>query len=125
MTGSAPSAVSAHAASRSSFDPGKTRTPTRGLSISAIAMIQLDLVAFDQRIREQALAHALDLRAGGRRRGCVHLDVDQAADSSLADGEAEVAERALYCLTLRIADPRLRSHEHGRLHVSTTFGSDE
>ena len=59
-------ASSAQAASRSSFEPGKTRTPMRGrssLTPGALAA-ELDLVALDQRIGEQALAHLLDLGAG-------------------------------------------------------------
>ena len=82
-----------------------------------------DLVALDQRVREELLAHALELRPRlvavvGRE-----LDVDEPADAGVGDLEAEVAERALDRLALRIEDPRLRPDEHGRPHPSTTFGS--
>ena len=44
------------------------------------------------------------------------------ADARFGDGEAEVPQAALDCLALWIEDPRLRPHQHGRLHPSTTSG---
>src|SRR5918999_2911765 len=118
--GSAPSARSAQNASRSSFDPGKTSTPTRGRT-SGIAYV--DLVALDEGVGEQPLAHALDL--GARRRGTVGLDlqIDDAADAGVGHREAELAKRALDGLALGIEDPLLRAHEYGCLHRSTVSGS--
>ena len=110
--------------SRSSFEPGKTTTAIagRGCGLRHAARLQLDLVALDQRVGEQLLAHALDL--GARLGGVVRLDleVDDASDAHLVHGEAEVAQRALDRLTLRVEDPRLGPDEHGRLHPSTTSG---
>ena len=56
--------------------------------------LQRDLVALDQRVGEQLLAHPLDRRAGllGIRR--VEVEVDDATDSGIADREPELAERA-------------------------------
>src|SRR5688572_9787797 len=99
-TGSAPSAFSAHAASRSSFEPGNTTTAMRG-RISPTLLRNLDLVALDQRIGEQALAHPLHLRAGLISARRVHLEVDHPPDARVADGKAELAERALDGFPLR------------------------
>ena len=85
--------------------------------------MELDLVALDQRVREQLLAHPLDLRARLGRVVGVDLELDEPADAGLADGEAEVPQAALDRLTLRVEDARLRPDEHGRLHPSTTSGS--
>ena len=59
---------SASAASRSSFEPGKTRTAILGAAFAHSR--ELDLVGLDQRVREQLLAHPLELgaRSGRRRR---------------------------------------------------------
>ena len=55
----------ASSASRSSFEPGKTTTAIRGRALRRRHSrgVQLDLVALDQRVREQLLAHPLDLGA--------------------------------------------------------------
>src|SRR5207247_1713525 len=83
---------------------------------------QLDLVALDQRVREELLAHPLELglRLGGVVR--LELQLDEAADPRLADRESEVPKRALYSLTLRIEDARLGADEHGSSHRSTISG---
>src|SRR5439155_13339490 len=83
---------------------------------------ELDLVALDQRVREQLGAHPLDLGAGLLGIGDLDLEIDEAADPRTVDGEAEVAERGLDGLALRVEDARLGPHEHGRLHRSTTSG---
>ena len=73
-----------------------------------------------------ALGH-LGFEVGSARVGkVIDLEVDapdEAADACVGDVEAEVAERALDRLPLRVEDPRLRPHEHGCSHPSTTFGS--
>ena len=56
----------------------------------------------------------------GRR---LDVDVDDAADARVRDREAELAQRLLDGLPLRIEDAFLRSHENGRPHRSTTSGS--
>ena len=82
-----------------------------------------DFVILDERVRQQPLAHALDLGAcliGIRR---LELEIDDAAHPCLADREAELAERALDSLPLRVEDPLLRPDENGGPHRSTTAGS--
>ena len=71
----------------------------------------LDVVALDQRVGEELLAHPLDLGSGRVRIGSVELEVDDAADARFADGEAELAERRLHRLTLRVEDACLRPDE--------------
>src|SRR3954449_9722604 len=80
---------------------------------------ELDLEALDQRVREQLLAHALDLGASLGRVSRVDLQVDEPPHARLPDREAEVAQRRLDRLALGIEDPGLRPHKHGRLHRST------
>ena len=101
-----------------SFDPGYITTPMRGCGLA----MQLDLVGLHQRVREQLLAHALHLSARLGRVGRLHLDVDHLADPCAADREAEVLERGLDGLALRVEDALLRADEDGRLHPSTTDG---
>ena len=74
----------AHAASRSSFDPGKTRTAIR-------ARNDLDLVALDQWVGEQLLAHPLELPV--RLVAPLDVELDHPADARLLDREPEVIER--------------------------------
>src|SRR4051794_18893068 len=83
---SASSAASAHSASRSSCDPGYVITPIRGCGLA----MNLDLVRLHQWVREQLLAHLLDLRARLGRVGRVDLEVDDLADPRGADREAEM-----------------------------------
>ena len=71
--------------------------------------------------RDAALA--LELGPGGRRVLVLQLEVDHAADASLVDGEAELAQRALHGLALGVEDPGLGPNEDRRLHASTTSGS--
>src|SRR3954471_18499529 len=85
--------------------------------------VHLDLEGLHQRVREQLLAHLLDLRARRRLVGRVDLEVDQLADTCPRDAEAEMLERALDRLALRVEDAVLRPDEDGRLHASTAFGS--
>ena len=51
------------------------------------------------------------------------LELDELADACLGDVEAELAQRALDSLALRIEDARLRPDQHGCSHLSTTSGS--
>jgi len=46
-----------------------------------------------------------------------------AADASVVDRKAELPQRALHGLALRVEDPGLRPDEDRRLHPSTTSGS--
>src|SRR4029453_5178893 len=85
--------------------------------------LELDLVTLDQRVGEELLAHPLDL---GARRDCVvglDLQVDYASDAGLGDGEAELPQRALDGLALRIENPGLGANEDRRFHRSTASGS--
>ena len=65
----------------------------------------------------------LGLRAGFGGVVGVELDVDEPADARVGDREAELAQRLLYRLPLRIEDALLGTDQHGRLH-RTTFGSE-
>ena len=51
------------------------------------------------------------------------LEIDDLADPSLPDREAELAERAFDRLSLWVQDPRFGPHEHDGLHRRTTSGS--
>ena len=62
---------------------------------------------------------AARLVGGGR----LDVEVDHASDASLADREAELAQRALDRLSLRVEDPCLRPDEDGGPHRRTTSGS--
>src|SRR3954451_10210401 len=84
---------------------------------------ELDVEALDQRVCEQLLAHALDLCAGRDGVARVQLEVDEPPHARLPDREAEVPQRRLDGLALRVEDPGLRPHEHRRPHRSTTPGS--
>src|SRR6185503_8866712 len=108
-----------HSASRSSCEPGYVTTPIRGWGLAN----DLDLVALDQRVREQPLAHLLDLRPGRRLVGGLDLEVDHLADARVLHLEAEVAERRADRFALRVEDARLGPDEDGGPHPSTTVGS--
>src|SRR4029079_11872535 len=97
-TASASSAASAHSASRSSCEPGYVTTPIRGWGLAN----DLALVALDQRVREQPLAHLLDLRPGRRLVGGLDLEFDHLADARVLHLEAEVAERRADRFALRV-----------------------
>src|SRR6187200_2617985 len=75
------------------------------------SLAHLDLVALDQRVREEALAHAFDLAAGFLRARGLHVEVDDAPDACLLDGEPELPQRALDRLSLGIEDPGLGANE--------------
>src|SRR6185437_5455099 len=66
--------------------------------------------------------HPLDLCAGLLGIVCLELEVDDLADTRGRDGEAEMLERALDGLALRVEDALLRAHQDGRSHPSTTAG---
>ena len=61
--------------------------------ISATVLLELDVVALDQRVGEQPLAHALD--TGARVVGARRLDfeIDDASNARVADQEPELAQR--------------------------------
>src|SRR5207249_11450779 len=68
----------------------------RSLALRAVAVaVEGDRVALDQRIREQPLAHPVELLARFATVVGRELDVDEAADACFTDVEAEVAKRAL------------------------------
>src|SRR5438445_11787220 len=105
--------------SRSSSDPGNVTTPTRSCGLA----IERDLVRLDERVREQLLAHPLDLGAHGGGIARLDLEVDDAADARVPHREAEVPERRLDRLSLRVEDALLRPDQNRCLHRSTASGS--
>ena len=62
---SPPSCSTARTTSSSQFVPGNTTTPTRALTRRVTDLGDLDGVALDHRVGEEALAHLVDLGAGG------------------------------------------------------------
>ena len=102
---------------RDDADPG--RLPRERCS----SLLDLHLVRLDERVREQLLAHPLDLGLCLRGVGRLDVEVDDFADARVLHREAEVAERRADRLALRVEDPRLRPHENSRPHPSTTDGS--
>src|ERR1700759_2722470 len=96
-------------------------TPIRGCGLAN----DLDLVALDQRVREQSLAHLLDLRLRRCLVGGLDLEVDHLADARVLHLEPEVAERRADRLALRVEDPGLRPNQDGRPPPSTTVGSSK
>ena len=89
----------------------------------AHASAHLDLEALDQRVREQLLAHPLHLGLRLVRSRGVDLEIDEPADARSSHREAELAQRPLHRLALRVEDPFLRPDENGDPHLSTTCGS--
>src|SRR5690348_1846949 len=85
--------------------------------------MDLDLVRLHERVRQQLLAHPLDLRPCCVGVGGVDLEVDDLADPCAGNREAEVLEGGLDGLALRIEDALFRADEHRRSHPSTTSGS--
>src|SRR5262249_44814949 len=85
-------------------------------------VLQLDLEALNQRVREQALTHPLDLGDRLAAIVCRDVDVDEPTDAGLVDVEAEVAQRALDRLPLRVEDAVPRAHENRCSHPSTVLG---
>src|SRR5439155_18386311 len=102
---------------------GRRRRRRAGYRSRSRRVSKGDLVALDQRVRQELLAHALELGTGGVRIRGVDLQIDEPADARLGDREAEVLERALDGFALRIEDPGLRPDQDGRLHRRTTSGS--
>ncbi|HEY6068350.1 MAG TPA: hypothetical protein VIU81_06605, partial [Gaiellaceae bacterium] len=84
------SAASAQSASRSSHTPGKRRTPILGCGLVKASSGQLDLVALDQGVGEQLLAHALELGSCGVGIPGLQLEIDDSADSRRRYGKAEL-----------------------------------
>src|SRR5581483_10032739 len=85
--------------------------------------LHLDLERLDQRVREQLLAHARHLVVRVPLVARLELEVDDAPDAGLADGEAEVPERAPHRLALGVEDARLRANGDDGPHRSTSSGS--
>src|SRR3954452_19747510 len=94
-------------------------TPIRGCGLA----MDLDLVRLHQRICEQLLAHLVDLRARLVRACRLDLDVEDLADAGARHREAEVLERRVDGLALRVEDALLGADEDRRPHPSTTRGS--
>ena len=55
--------------------------------------------------------------------GGLDLEVDHPPDPRAVDAEAEMLQRVLHGLALRIEDSRLGPDEDGRLHCSTVVGA--
>src|SRR5262249_24038179 len=84
---------------------------------------KLDLVRLDQRVRQQLLAHPLQLGPSLLAVAVLELEVDDPADARVADREAELLERAEHRFSLRVEDARLWADEDGCSHARTTEGS--
>ena len=121
--GSAPSAWSAQAASRSSFDPGKTTTATRGRgsvtrpppprSRSSRSAGWRAAAGTSARPPRGPAPHPSRRRGGRRRDRFGH----RRQRSRVGGATPPTAS------SLRVEDARLRPDEHGRLHRVTTVGS--
>src|SRR5215211_8341900 len=103
--------------------PGRRARRCAAAAHSSAGPGELDFVALDERVGEQALAHPLELGPCIVGAGRVDVEIDQAPHAGLVDGESEVAERAADRLSLGIENAGLRPDEDGRLHRSTTLGS--
>ena len=64
-----------------------------------------------------SLSYGLAFVLGGE------LQLDEAADPCVPQGEAEVPQTARHGLPLGVEDPGLGPDEHGRLHPRTVSGS--
>src|SRR5262249_3977245 len=102
--------------------PGKRRQRSSDSRAVRRPVRQLDLVALDQRVRKELLAHPLELGAGVALIGSGDLALDDATDAGAGHREAEVLERALDGLALRIEDAVLRANENRGFHPRTTSG---
>src|SRR4029453_11633208 len=83
-------------------------------------LLEPDLEALDQWVREELGAHPPDL--GGCLLGSVgiELEVDDPPDARGLDVEAELAKGVPDRLALRVEDALLRSHEHCCSHRTTS-----
>ena len=71
--------------------------------METIGIGPLDFIILDQGVRQQLLAHLIELRR------VLHLELDQAAHMHARDAlEAQGRQRPLDGLALRVEDPRLR-----------------
>jgi hypothetical protein len=83
---------------------------------------ELDLVALDQRVREQLGAHPLDLGPGLLWIAGLDLEIDEPPDPRVVDGEPEVPQRRLDRLALWVEDAGLGPDEDCRLQRRTARG---
>src|SRR5262245_8339085 len=118
-TPSPPMNLTARSASRSSSEPGKVTTPTRGgRSVieprsSARLLGAQDLEVLDHRVREEALRHLLDLRLGGRLALGLDRELDVAPDPNAAHvGPPHRRQRTLDGLPLWVQETGLELDEH-------------
>ena len=103
-----PTRWAASSASTSSQEPGKRTTPN---FISAAGSSQLDLVVLDEGVRQQLLAHLVELG------DVLHVELHQAPDVDVTHAlEAQRRQRPLHGLALRVEDPRLRPDQDARPH---------
>src|SRR6476646_8284795 len=99
----------ASTASKSSHEPGNWRTPNF-TSCSGAAQ-QLDLVVLDEGVREQLLAHRLELR------GVLDVELDESPDVDVGGAvEAEGRQRPLDGDALRVEDARLGADQNACPH---------
>ncbi len=81
---------------------------------------ELDLIVLDQRVREQLLAHRLELG------GILHVQLHEPADVDVLDAaETERGERALHGDALRVEDARLRADQHACPHAESPVPAAE
>src|SRR5262249_60440136 len=101
-----------------------TRERARPRCVGARASAaQLDLVALDQRVRKERLAHPSDELAHLVGVGGLDLELYDTPDTRVRDRKAELAQGVSDRLALRVQDSFLGSDEHRGLHRSTTSGS--
>src|SRR5262249_55731121 len=83
-------------------------------------LLEADLEALDQRVREQLVAHAADLVVRGRRIVHLELEVHDTADAGSPHIEPELAQRVADRVALGIENPLFRSNEHRGPHKTTS-----
>src|SRR5205823_5823986 len=107
--------------------PGSRGTGSRrraaAVSSRRSVLVQFDLVALDQGVGEELLAHPLDRSPRSSLIALVELQVDNTADPCVPDREAELSQRAFHGLALRVENALLRSDEHRGSHRRTISGS--
>ena len=119
-----PSAASAQAASWSSCEPEEDDDGDPGARGRHASSTQLDLVALDQRVGEQARATSARARRSASSRSAVSSSRSTTRPIRTPDDvEADLASEPSDRLALRVVDAGLGPHEHRRLHLSTTSGS--
>src|SRR5262249_27801073 len=102
----------------SSGSPGRLRCRTRSSALER-ASAELDLVVFDDAVREHLIGHGRELllELGARAGRRIELKLDELPDSdAFYAGEAERVERAFHRVALRIKHFTLQPHVDGRFH---------